>query len=238
MKLLRKYAVIIGATGDIGMSITESVINSGYFVIATGRQQKKLDRLKNKFGKENINTYVLNLENTNEYNKFFSHVKNNFKKIEWLINSAGFIDRKESKLKYDEKIIKKTFLVNIESVIAITYLLLPIIKNGGGIVSISSTASLWGSSRYPIYSATKGALNIFAQSLAQNISKNKQSSIIICPGPTNTKMREKISRDAHKKQKPNIIGKIIKEILLKLGNYKNGDIILAQDSKVKIFSRL
>lgn len=238
MTNIKKYAVIVGATGGIGSAVAKYLVGAGYIVIATGTKQGELAKLQKRFGKKNIIPYKIDLEESKTYEKFYSFVKNKTNTIDWLIHSAGFIDKREPALKYDKEIIKKTFLINTEAVIAMTYLLLPIINDHGGIISISSTASLWGNSQYPIYSASKGALNVFGKSLARNMLKNKQSSIIICPGATNTKMRQRLAGDAKTKQDPSIIGEVTKLIVQKSKKYKNGDMIVVQDGKIKIQSRL
>lgn len=238
MSLPKKYVIVVGATGGIGKSITKSAIDAGFIVIATGTKQSELLKIKKQFGHDTVVTYKMDLEKYDSYKHFYKFVKNKAKNVEWLIHSAGYINKKESLLKFDWNIIKKTFLINSESIIGLTYRFLPIINKNGGIIMISSTASFFGNPQYPIYSASKGALNIFARSLARNMAKSRQSSIIICPGATNTRMRQRIAKDANTKQNPEVIGETTSSILKRSKKYRNGDVITIQNNVIKIQSRL
>lgn len=239
MKNSIRYIVVTGATGGIGNAIIKQAIASGFTIIATGDNQERLTKLQKQFGKDVVITYKIDLSDLDAMSAFKRFVKKETHgKIEWLIHSAGFIDTREPVLRLNKQIIAKTFLINTESVIALTYLLLPLINNNGGTIFISSTASLWGNPQYPIYSASKAALNTFAQSIARHVAKGGQSSITICPGPTNTLLRERLAGDANKQQDPGVVASIVTKILNQESQYINGDIVAIRDGKEKLHSKL
>lgn len=238
MKKSNRYIVVTGATGGIGSAIVTQAIVDGYIIIATGDKQSKLKKLQEQFGKENIIPYKIDLTELDAFGAFSRFVGNKAGKIEWIIHSAGFIYTKEPLLKPNVRAVRKTFLTNIESVVALTYRLLPLITQDGGVIFISSTAGLWGNPSYPMYAASKGALNTFAQSIARHIAKNKQSSITICPGPTNTPMRERMAGDAKDQQGPDVVATVVTNILNRNSSYINGDIIVVRDGIEKLHSGL
>jgi len=232
-----KYIVVTGATGGIGMCIVRKAIQNGYVVIATSHKKTGLMKIKKEFGKNNIITYQLNLENPRTFQNFTKFVKK-IGSIQWLINAAGYIDMNESphSSKYSE--MRKTFLINTESTIILIYEMLPLIKGKGGVINISSTASIWGNSQYPIYSASKAALNVFSRSLAKSFEKTALQMLTICPGPTNTPMREKLAKDSINHQDPSIIGEAILQFILKKTDYKNGDVVIIRDGRESLYSSL
>lgn len=238
MKKLNKYIVVTGATGGIGGAIVTQAIADGYTVIATGDKQSSLNTLQKRFVKESIIPYKINLTELDSFSAFRRFVGNKAGKIEWIIHSAGFIHIKEPLLKPNAHALRKTFLTNIESVIELTYRLLPLVTQDGGVIFISSTAGLWGNPNYPMYAASKAALNTFAQSVARHIAKNKQSSIAICPGPTNTLMRKRVAGDAKEQQSPQIVATVVTNILNRNSPYVNGDIVVVQDGIEKLHSGL
>jgi len=146
----------------------------------------------------------------------------------------------EKNHKPDWNILKKTFSVNLFAPAYLDYKFKNNLKKNGGVIAISSTAGLSERPDYPVYAASKSGLNIFSKSLAKYFSKNRKalSSIIICPGPTNTPMRERLAHDAKKHQSPEFIAELIKKIISGKSPYRNGDIITARNNELKIFERL
>jgi len=234
----KKHIVITGASGGIGEIIVEKAINSGLIVVGNGLEERKLFKLQQKYGEGRFLPFVLNLTDVKNFYKFQEFIKNKIGGIDWLIHCAGFINENESKLLFDQEMIENTFEINVESVIALSYLLMPLIQKDGGIIAVSSTAGLWGNELYPIYSSSKGALNIFMRSLARQMKKTSQSSITICPGPTNTVMRERIAHDAIDHQSPEIVANVIANIIKGINSYKNGDIVIVKNNLESLHSQL
>ena len=62
--------------------------------------------------------------------------------------------------------------------------------------------------------------------------------LTICPGPTNTPMREKLAKDSINHQDPSIIGEAILQFILKKTDYKNGDVVIIRDGRESLYSSL
>jgi len=234
----KKTIIVTGASGGIGSITVKQEISAGNTVVGIGREENKLLGLQQKYGKDKFSFYVLDLKDFKNYYIFQEFIKNQVGQIDWLIHCAGFIDEKEPELLFNQETIKNTFEINVESVILLSYLLLPLIKSGGGIIAISSTSGLWGNELYPIYSSSKGALNIFMRSLAKHAQGTLQSGITICPGPTNTVMRERIAHDAKNHQDPEVVANVITNIIQGLSSYKNGDTVVVKDNSDSLHSHL
>lgn len=229
-KFRNKIMLITGATGGIGKETALMLAKENAVILAVGRNKKRLVSLKNTIIASGglCHIYNIDLSQPKKIKNLCQKIKKEFKSIDWIIHSAGYIASSEH--------ITKTFNVNLFSFIELVNLFNRNIKRGA--IAISSTAGIWGNQKYPVYSASKGALNVYCQSLARQFSQKKLSSISICPGPTNTPMREKIAHDALSHQSPKIIASVIKKIISGKSNYKNGDIIIARDKKTKIHQRL
>ncbi|MDO8517966.1 MAG: SDR family oxidoreductase [bacterium] len=152
--------------------------------------------------------------------------------LDWLVFAHGFISAETEFEKQKPEEIKATFDLNILSVIYLTQLLLPHLRPGGGVVFISSTAGLHPNGRYAAYSSSKAAVNAFSQALARN--RPELSFFSVCPGPTNTPMREKIATDAKTSQSPSAVANLIVELVSGASIYKTGDIIMIRDASVSI----
>ena len=83
--------LITGATSGIGEACVKKFSENGAFIIAIGRNRKKLNILKKvslEFGSENFMGVVCDFNNHNSINKLFKKIKN-IKKLDCIINSAG-----------------------------------------------------------------------------------------------------------------------------------------------------
>ncbi|MDO8495013.1 MAG: SDR family oxidoreductase [bacterium] len=232
-ELNNKKIIVTGASSGIGQEIAISLANAGALIIATGRNKSRLHHLQKSIIADGgrCSVYDLNLSNYSEIKSFINFTKKNFRVIDWIVNSAGHIAKKET-LQNAELTVRVNFLAPYYLI----HLLLPFLNKEGGIINISSTAALRSNPTFPVYSASKAALHVLSTALAQRPSSSP--CFTICPGPTNTPMREKIAGDAASKQGPEFISRCVRKIILGKSRYQNGDIIVVRDRQEKILSRL
>jgi len=239
-KVTQKTILVTGATSGIGRAITLSLARDNTTIIAIGRNKIRLQSLQRDISNQGgiCHTYSIDFRKQVSVKRLYRNIKKRFKKIHWIIYSAGTIGTDESMDHIKESTVKNIFAVNIFSILSMTSLFLSLVKRGG-FIHISSTAGIWGNGRKPIYSASKGALNAFGKSLAWYLSDKKDlSSIVICPGPTNTPMRQKTAGDADKHQSPVVIADVVKYIIDGKSKYKNGDVLIINKNKISVESRL
>jgi NAD(P)-dependent dehydrogenase (short-subunit alcohol dehydrogenase family) len=79
--------------------------------------------------------------------------------------------------------LDKTFRTNIFGYFYMARAALKHLPEGGAIVNCSSITGLEGSGELLDYSATKGAINAFTKSLAQNLAERKIRVNAVAPGP-------------------------------------------------------
>lgn len=235
--LANKVVVITGAGSGIGKATAITLAKAGATVIAVSRNTKHLDQCTAEIFAQGGKcfTFAVDLEELKEIKGLASRLAKKFKKIDWLINSAGYIEPEE-KLKD----FSPMFKVNTLAVIYLTRLLMSLLAPQGGIVNISSIAGIWGSAASPVYATSKSALNFYSQLTAQNFTniKANQTCITICPGRTNTPMRQKIAGDAKLYQSPEVIGQTIEKIIAGQSKFKNGDLIIIKNGRTRLHARL
>lgn len=133
--------------------------------------------------------------------------------FDWLICSHGIINEED---------MLETFMANTLSNIRLAETIKT--KN---IIFISSTAGIKGNSGYPIYSASKSALNTYCKSIAQKVN-----CYSLCPGPTDTPGWRKLNiTDVHP-QSPDEVAKSVLHIME--GRYKSGDVIIIRDGREEL----
>lgn len=226
--------IVTGATGGIGSAIVELLAPTAV-VIAVGKTSHSLKDLQERIKHKGLQCIpcVADLEKPTGA-RIISRKARSTGTVTWIVHSAGFVSTEESFM-MKPAILLKTFAVNVFSFIEVLGPLLPALKKG--VIAISSTAALWGNPRYPIYGASKAALNIAMQSLARQFGNDGRRAIAICPGPTNTKMRGRIAGDAAKQQSPEIVAALVRDIIFK-NIHDNGDILVIRDGVSTLHERL
>ena len=197
MKLKNKIAVITGAGKGIGRATTELFLKEGAKVILVSRTKKDIDTFssKNKKFKEYILKITGDVSNEKVINEVVNKTISKFKKIDILINNAGFsifdymVDSKNKD--YD-----LMFNTNVKAVYLLTQGFLPymIKQKIGTIINISSLAGKQGYATGTIYCATKHAVMGMSRALMLEVRKHNIRVITICPGTVDTDFFRKESK--------------------------------------------
>lgn len=175
MNIKRKRIVITGGTSGIGYEITKH-LHSDNEIVVISRSASKLNKLAQNF--EGVITYQADLSKLDEVEAVADNIINRFESIDVLINNAAvqhaptFLD---DEFKYEN--IAHEIALNFTSVCSLTYLLLPALlhQNKAVILNVNSALALTPKTSSAIYCATKGALNIFSQSLRYQLEKTNIS---------------------------------------------------------------
>lgn len=217
-QIVPKSIVITGASSGIGQATRALYKQQGDKIIELNRDMLDLSSA-------NIETTIPQV---------IAKIKN----VDWLIHVAGFVNPRESFDNLDT--LEETFNVNLFSAIYLTKAVLPKLNENGGIIFVSSTAGIIGSGKVPLYATSKGGLNTFAQSLAFHFKFNdtSKSAFVVAPGPTNTKMRDLTSGDGDKHQSPESVARVLLDITSGRNQYQNGDIIIVNNAKDSLHSKL
>ena len=87
MNLKNRKILITGATGGIGNSLVEKFYNFGARIVATGTNDEKLLKLKQKF--KNIEVKKFKLDDHKNIDNFIEEVDKKIDGLEVLVNNAG-----------------------------------------------------------------------------------------------------------------------------------------------------
>ena len=108
---------------------------------------------------------------------------NELGKLDILVSNAAHQNRKQSLDEVTDDEFDTTFQVNMYAFFRLCRAALRHMKPGSAIIATSSVTGLTGSSELPDYSATKGAINAFTKTLAQNLIEKGIRVNAIAPGP-------------------------------------------------------
>ena len=188
---LLQYALIAGGSKGIGYSIAEALAKRNYNLILIARNKDTLIAAKNKLEAAypihvEILAKDLALESTATEIAQWCNDKNIHLKM--LCNVAG-LGGEHDYLSLPLDSLRYMIRLNLESVMALTLTLLPLLENNAP-AYILNVASMAGFAPIPIknlYAATKSAVVSFSYSLRYQL-KNKNISVsCLAPGPVFTK---------------------------------------------------
>ena len=233
---MNKFALITGCSKGIGKSVAKALANKGYNIIGTyNNSLEEIKKLKEEI--ENLGVkfdyYKLDLLDEESINNFLNDIRNNYEKIDILINNAA--------LSLDDELDNKTskeFLDILKVNLVGPFSLIKGLKDKlNVVVNIASTDGIDTYSKLNIdYSASKAGLINLTKSLALTLPNLKIYAI--CPNWVETEsikemnqeyLKEEMKRINQKKLiKPEQVSKKIIDIIE--SHIPNGEIIVMRDS--------
>jgi NAD(P)-dependent dehydrogenase (short-subunit alcohol dehydrogenase family) len=196
-----KQFLVTGATSGIGAKLSEALLKAGAKVVLVSRGITTFDEdLKHLIYSEDsiyaANSKVVNLDlsKTEEIDNFVQ--ENISGKLDGVINAAGIasvIPLKSISLED----IYKIFQINLIAPIVLIRSLLKnkLLNKNASLVFISSiNGTTVGSKAHTIYAASKGGINGFVMSLANEVSKQGIRVNGIAPGMLKTNLMEHVQQ--------------------------------------------
>ena len=178
--------IITGASRGIGKELLKKYEKKANKIYAVARDIDKLNELKS----DKVIPVKLDLSKIENVREFSKQMQS--ENIDLIIcNAAISLPHAPNFTPFEE--FKKTFDVNFLSIHALLEFIVPSMqkRKSGKIVLISSLASLVASPTSMPYSASKRALNSYAQSLRNLLAKDNIKVINILPGFIKTDMTAK-----------------------------------------------
>ena len=229
MLLEGKVAIVTGGTRGIGYETVRQFLLQGAKVALFGSRKETVDVAIAKLKEENSSFAVIGLypklTSEVEVRSAFDSVKNEFGKIDVLINNAG-ISSHTKLLDFSEDEYDKIADLNIKSVFVCSKVAVPYLTETKGVIlNTSSMVSRDGQPSGVMYPASKYAVNGITQSLSRELAPLGIRVNAVAPGITETEMVSALPK--------NMIEPLIKSIPLgRIGtptDIANAFVFLASD---------
>jgi len=183
-----KTVLITGAGSGIGKSTALRLDKEGATLIIVDINEEHLNATKKLLSNNQSSSMVLDISNLDGIDKCFKLVKEDYKKLDALINVAGilrFDNSHEVKIEDWNKILD----VNLTGTFFMCNKALPmLLETQGFIVNVSSTAALGSHAWTAAYSASKGGISAFSKTLAVEYGIKGLNVNCVCPASINTPM--------------------------------------------------
>jgi len=193
--MIRKTAIIIGASSDIGLETAKIMAKSGYNLALT-YHSNKVDFENELFdAKSDIKSYQLDLTSPKNIEEIFEQIKNDFKSLDCLIFCAGKAQKRALIFDVSDDEIDNLFETNVKSAIRCTreFTKLTMNKNPASIVLVGSFVEKNGCSCESVYTATKSALSGLCRSLSSELGPFGIRCNVVAPGFIDTKMNNNLT---------------------------------------------
>ena len=187
--------IVTGASRGLGYELVKKFsVYPDSRILALARNEKNLLKLKGECEKIHPHSQVIPLSFDLEHfqpGKLVPLLKEkNIQNIDILINNAGVLIHKPF-IELSDEDFDTLFDVNVKGVSRLVRELFPFMKNPSHIVNISSMGGCQGSAKFPglsLYSASKGALAILTECLAEEFKENGISVNCLALGAVQTEM--------------------------------------------------
>lgn len=183
-KLDKKVAVITGGSSGIGLATAKKFVEEGAYVFITGRRESELAKAKTTIGK-NVTAVQGDVAKIEDLDRLYRTVTAEQGKVDIVMANAGFVEfgtlASSSVEHYD-----KTFAINARGTFFSVQKALPLLRDGGSIILVSSCVHTKGLPQYSAYSATKAAVRSFARSWAAELKDRNIRVNTLSPGATDT----------------------------------------------------
>ena len=242
MLLKGKCAVVTGCNRGIGKSILETFASNGADIWACARSENKdflllVNDLESKY-KVTIKTIYFDLSDTDSIKQGIKTISAEKKPIDILVNNAGSISTSLFQMTPLAN-VKEMFDVNFFSMFQFTQGIVKLmVKNGGSVINLSSSAGIEGNEGRVSYASSKSAVITFGQVISRELGRNNIRVNTIAPGLTETEMmidstpedvlRQTLERvSLHRTAKPKEIANVALFLASNLSSYMTGQVLRA-----------
>jgi uncharacterized protein len=185
----KKISLVTGASSGLGKIIAKMLCQKSHKVYVTARRENLLQNLKKECEKLGGEIVVISgdLSDPSFRINLVNQIIKNEKKIDYLINNAGFGKAVEFSKENQEE-IGNMFKVNVVAYQHLTRLVLPHMKkqNSGRLIQVGSVVAFTPLPYFTTYNATKAAVYMFNRALRYELVDTKVTSTIVLPARMNT----------------------------------------------------
>lgn len=187
-------AVITGASRGLGRSMALNLAGKGHDVILTWHSAKdEAEQVVAQIEKAGSRAVALQLDVSvsGGFGAFAQEVKAALGKtwgradFDFLVNNAG-VGAHASFAETTEEQFDRMVAVHLKSTFFLTQKLLPLIKDGGRIINISSGLARFSFPGYAAYAAMKGGVEVLTRYMAKELGERQISVNTVAPGAIET----------------------------------------------------
>ena len=200
-------ALITGASSGLGEEFAFQLAPHVSKLVLVARRESLLDqiadRIRNRFPHVAVAVFAADLNLRSERDELIISLTKAEFIPDLLVNNAGLGEYGEF-LSADWSKIESLLHLNIEALTHLTHALVPeMVRRGfGGVINISSVASLMPMPDFAVYAASKAYVTSFSEALRVELRDHGIPVLAVCPGPVKTGFGEVARRKSDDAELP------------------------------------
>ncbi|MDX1472180.1 MAG: SDR family oxidoreductase [Flavobacteriaceae bacterium] len=225
---MSKNVIITGTSRGIGLELVKIFYENGHNVLALSRNSATVEDL----GLENTTCFSCDLTISEDYTKVTEFISSNWKRVDILINNAGFLINKPfSETTADD--FRKVYETNVFAPVKMIKQVLPFMSSKSHVVNISSMGGIQGSVKFPglsAYSSSKAALITLTELLAEEYKEDGPSFNALALGAVQTEMLSEAFPDYKAPISAEQMADYVFEFALEGNKFYNGKVLQVSNS--------
>ncbi len=184
-----RIAVITGASRGIGLAIAQKLSQNGATCILVSRKIESLEAAAAEIRKNGgkAEAMACHTGHPDQIKAMYEKIFNTYGSLDILVNNAATNPHFGEMITADEGTWDKTLAVNLKGPFFMIKYAVPLMKEKGAIVNVSSVNAVKPGIFQGVYSATKAALINMTQTLARELGPKGIRVNALLPGLTDTK---------------------------------------------------
>ena len=194
-EVIKKYALVTGASSGIGWNISEELAKKGYSLVAVSNQPELLTKLKFQL-EQNYKIQVLTIDcdltEDNAAQNIFDICQKKNLTIEVLVNNAGILVYGEV-INIELKKTKNILHLHMNTPVLLCRLFGEVMRKNekGYILNVSSISAVMAYPMISLYGPTKTFLRHFSKALHIEMKRTNVNVTCLLPGATATALYDK-----------------------------------------------
>ncbi|KAL0849311.1 hypothetical protein ABMA28_013633 [Loxostege sticticalis] len=176
-KMETKVAVVTGANKGIGFEIVKGLCRKFEgTVYLTARSEERGQEAVKKLEELDLHPsfHVLDVTSEESVQAFATHISTHYSGIDVLVNNAGILDFDKSVSSYEDA--KKLIDTNFMSLLTMSKILYPLLKNNARIINLSSDWGLLSNIRKQVWLDTLAKDNLTVEEILQFVNDFLQAA--------------------------------------------------------------
>ena len=220
---MSKRIIVTGTSRGIGIELVKQLAEKGHHVLALSRNEKPCIEL----GLDQVTAFSFDIASQADLKKVQDWVQAEWETVDILIHNAGALVNKPFE-ELSAADFQKVYEVNVFGVAQLTQAVLPFMKSGSHVVTISSMGGVQGSAKFPglaAYSSSKGAVITLSELLAEEYKEQGIAFNVLALGAVQTEMLEEAFPGYQAPLQPDAMAAYIANFALTGHQFYNGKVL-------------